>query len=342
MNRRAFLVGLGAAGLAGCARDKRPRLNVYNWSAYVAPDTISNFENEFGVRVRYATYESNEEMLAKVLTGNSGWDIVFPTYNRVEPMRQYGLLEPLRHEWLPGLVNLDPRFRAPEWDPDLRWAMPYMWFATGIVYHRQLQPAPTKWGDLWSLRLKNRLTMLDDPEDMIGACLKKLELPFSSTDPEELQRAKQEAIAQKPLLRAYLNAEVRDQLVSGDVLAAQLWSTTAQQAIDAAPNLAFVYPAEGFPFYCDCAVILKESSRTRLAHQFLDYLLRPKVSAAIADYTRTATANGAARGLLPPATRDNPTLYPTEAIYRKGEWPRTLPPAAQKLRDRIWTEIKSS
>lgn len=342
MNRRTFLLGGTAAALAGCMRDKRPRLNVYNWSAYVAPDTISNFENEFGVRVRYATYESNEEMLAKVITGNSGWDIVFPTYNRVQPMRQYGLLQPLRHEWLPGLSNLDPRFRAPAWDPRLQWAMPYMWFSTGIVYNRQLQPGLTAWADLWNPRLKNRLTMLDDPEDMIGACLKKLGLPFSSTDPGQLHQAEQEAINQKPLLRAYLNAEVRDQLVSGDVLAAQLWSTTAQQAIDAAPNLSFVYPAEGFPFYCDTAVILAESSRSRLAHRFLDYLLRPKVSAAIADYTRTATANGAARELLPPDTRDNPTLYPPQEIFQRGEWPSTLPPAAQRLRDRIWTEIKSA
>ena len=90
--------------------------------------------------------------------------------------------------------------------------------------------------------MKGRLTMLDDPEDMLGACLKKLGLSFSATDPDELRRAEREAIAQKPLLRAYLNAEVRDQLVAGDVLAAQLWSTTAQQAIDAAPHLAFVYP----------------------------------------------------------------------------------------------------
>ena len=342
MKRRTFLLGLGASSLAGCIRDKRPRLNVYNWSAYVAPDTISNFENEFGVRVRYATYESNEEMLAKVLTGNSGWDIVFPTYNRVEPMRQYGLLEPLRREWLPGLVNLDPRFRAPEWDPELRWAMPYMWFATGIVYNRELQPAPTRWADLWNLRLKNRLTMLDDPEDMLGACLKKLRLPFSSSDPHELQRAETEAIAQKPLLRAYLNAEVRDQLVSGDVLAAQLWSTTAQQAIDSSPQLAFVYPAEGFPFYCDCAVILRESHRQRLAHQFLDYLLRPPVAAAAAQFTSTPTANGAAQALLPERMRTNPTLYPDLEVFQRGEWPRALPPATQRLRDRIWTEIKSA
>src|SRR5215470_7699028 len=118
MNRRTFLLGLGAASLAGCARDKRPRLNVYNWSTYVAPDTISNFEAEFGVTVRYATYESNEEMLAKVITGNSGWDIVFPTYTRIKPMQDYGLLQPLRHGWLPGLNNLDPQFRAPIWDRD--------------------------------------------------------------------------------------------------------------------------------------------------------------------------------------------------------------------------------
>jgi len=184
--------------------------------------------------------------------------------------------------------------------------------------------------------------MLDDPEDMIGACLKKIGLPFNATDPGELQRAKQEAMAQKKILRAYLNAEVRDQLVSGDVLAAQLWNTTAQQAMDAAPSLAFAYPTEGFPFYCDCAVILRESVRVELAHKFLNYVLRPKVSAAVVEYTRTATANGAAHDILPESERNNPTMYPPPEIFERGEWPGTLPRSAQRLRDRIWTEIKSS
>lgn len=340
MNRRTFL--LGPAALAGCARDSRPRLNIYNWSAYVAPDTISSFEAEFGARVRYATYESNEEMLAKVLTGNSGWDVVFPTYTRIQPMREYGLLAQLRHDWLPNLPNLLPEFRSPSWDATLAWSVPYMWLATGIVYNRAVHPAPASWADLWDPRFKGRLTMLDDPEDMLGACLKKIGDSVSATDPAVLRRAEHEALAQKPLLRAYLNAEVRDQLVAGDVLAAQLWNTTAQQAIDSAPHLAFAYPAEGFPFYCDCAVILRESRRQRLAHQFLDYLLRPHVSAAIAQSTRTATANGAAHDLLPEDTRNNPTLYPPPEIFRRGEWPTTPPPSAQRLRDRIWTEIKAS
>lgn len=341
MNRRYFLAGMSAAA-ASCARDPRPRLNVYNWSAYIAPETIPAFEEEFRVRVRYATYESNEEMLAKVVTGNSGWDIVFPTHSRLTAMRAMGLLSPLQREWLPAIANLDPRFRAPVWDPALQWGVPYMWNGTGIAYNRSLRPAPSRWSDLWNPALKGRLTMLDDPEDMLGACLKKLRLPFSATASADLARARQQAIAQKPLLRAYLNAEVRDQLVAGDVLAAQLWSTTAQQAIDAAPHLAFVYPEEGFPFYCDCAVILRESRRVRLAHQFLDYLLRPAVSAKIVEATRTATANGAALELLPEAVRRTPSLYPPPETFARGEWPQPLDGATQRLRDRIWTEIKSA
>ncbi|HZT32999.1 MAG TPA: spermidine/putrescine ABC transporter substrate-binding protein [Bryobacteraceae bacterium] len=339
MNRRVFLAGLGV--LAACG-PSRPRLNVYNWSNYIAPETIPAFEAEFGVRVRYATYESNEEMLAKVLSGNSGWDVVFPTHNRIPPMRHYGLLAPLRHAWLPNLANLDARFRSPSWDPGLEWSVPYMWNATGIAYSRGVSPAPAAWANLWDPRLKGRLTMLDDPEDVLGACLRKLALPFSSTDPDELRRAAREAIRQKPLLRAYLNAEVRDQLVAGDVLVAQMWSTTAQQAIDASPRLAFAYPAEGFPLYLDNAVILRESRRQALAHRFIDYLLRPRVSATIAETTRTATANAAAQALLPASIRDNPTLYPPPEIFQRGIWPAALPAAAQKLRDRLWTEIKAA
>src|SRR6185369_7906057 len=120
-------------------------------------ETVPGFEEEFGVRVRYATYEGNEEMLAKVLTGNSGWDIVFPTHTRLEPMREFGALAPLNHDWLPGLGNLDQRFQRPAWDPGLAWAVPYMWNGTGIVYNRKIQPPPARWSDLWSARLKGRL-----------------------------------------------------------------------------------------------------------------------------------------------------------------------------------------
>jgi spermidine/putrescine transport system substrate-binding protein len=334
MKRRSFLAA--AIGATACARDRRPRLNVFNWSTYIDPAMVARFEHERGVRVVYATYESNEEMLAKVMTGNSGWDVVFPTHSRLAPMARAGLIADLDHARLPSLNNLDARFRQPVWDPALRWGVPYMWNATGIVYNRMQTAMPRGWSALWSPALRGRLTMLDDPEDVIGACLQKLGLPFGSVDERQLQAAKAQAVAQKKLLRAYLNAEVRDQLVSGDVLAAQMWSTTAAQAIHGNAALAFVYPEEGFPLYCDCAVILRESTRTALAHDFMEFLLQPDVAAANARAGETATANGAAQ-----VVRD-PVLYPPEDIYRRGIWPEALPSTAQRYRDRLWTEIKSA
>ena len=263
MRRRHFLIA--AAGLAGCSRDRRPRLNVFNWSAYIAPDTMPKFEAEFGVRVRYGIYESNEEMLARVMGGNSGWDIVFPTDYLVKPMLANGLLAPIRRESLPNLDQLEPRFQQPDWDPELKWSVPYMVTAAGIAYNRKLNPPPQAWADMWDERLRGRMTMLDDPFDTIGACLKKLGLSVNSIDGGELQRASTEAIRQKPLLRAYLNAEVRDQLVSGDVMAAHMWNTTAQQAMDSSSDVGFVYPSEGYAVYPDCSVILRESKREELA-----------------------------------------------------------------------------
>jgi len=340
INRRTFV--FGAAGMAGCARDRRPRLNVMNWSSYIDPATVPKFEKEFGIRVRYSVYESNEEMLARVGGGNSGWDVVFPTGYILKPMLENDLLAPIDHSALPNLTQVEPAFQKPYYDPGLKWSTPYMVTAAGIAYNRSLTPPPASWGDLWNPRLSRRITMLDDPFDVLGACLKRLGLSVNSEDAGELRRAQQEELRQKPLLRAYLNAEVRDQLVSGDVLAAQMWNTTAQQAMDESKNIGFVYPSEGYAVYPDSVVLLRESRHQEAAHQFMNFLLRPDIAAANAIAARTTTTNAGARRLFPPEFRDNPTLYPGPDVVARGEWARTLQPATQKLRDRLWTEIKAS
>jgi spermidine/putrescine transport system substrate-binding protein len=343
MRRRHFLLGaLAPTFLAACSRDRRPRLNIFNWSAYIAPDTVPKFEAEFGARVRYGIYESNEEMLARVTGGNSGWDIVFPTGYIVKPLRANDLVAPIHRDLLPNLVQLEPRFQRPDWDPNLNWSIPYMVTAAGIAYNRKLNPPPKSWADMWDARLRGRLTMLDDPFDTMGACLKKLGFSVNTADPTELDHARAEAIRQKPLLRAYLNAEARDQLVSGDIMAAHMWNTTALQAMDSSPNVGFVYPSEGYAVYPDATVILRESKHPELAHQFINFLLRPDIAAANALTARTTTTNAGARKILPPDFRDNPTLYPGPEIDALGEWAVTLDPATQRLRDRLWTEIKAA
>jgi spermidine/putrescine transport system substrate-binding protein len=343
MNRRIFLMGV-AGGMANTACNRGlPRLNVFNWSDYIAPDTISNFEREFGVSVRYGTFESVPEMLAKVMSGNSGWDVVFPSAEYIQPMREMGLLQPLLHEHLANLDALGADFRRPPWDPELGWSVPYMHGTTGIVYQRDIMPEPKSWADLWDTRLRGKITMLDDPPEVFGACLKKLGYSVNAADPDQLRKAQQEAVAQKPLLRAYLNAEVRDQLVAGDIGVAQAWAVTAGQAIAGAPDrLAFVLPSEGFARYADTIAILRESRRSELAHGFINYLLRPEVAASIVRATRTATANAAGQRLLPADLRENPVLYPPPEVLTRGEWFEPVSSAAQRLRDRLWTEIKSS
>ena len=339
MQRRTFLL----AGAVSAACSRGPRLNVYNWSDYIAPDTVPLFEREFGVRIHYGTYESDAEMLAQVMSGNSGWDVVFPSGDFIEPMRALKLLAPLDRSLLPNVSALSAEFQRPPWDPELRWSIPYMHGVTGILYQSNLQPAPAAWADLWDARLRGRLTMLDDEPEVLGACLKKLRYSINSANPSELQAALQEALAQKTLLRAYLNAEVRDQAAAGDVLAAQAWAVTAAQAIAAAPGkLAFGFPSEGFPRFADNVAILRESRRVEAAHQWINYLLRPQVAAAIVMTTHTATANQEALRYLPPLVREDPVLYPAPETLARGEWFQAQPAASQKLRDRLWTEIKSS
>ena len=145
MNRRTFFLGWPGSP---AARGYPSAANVYNWSAYMAPETVPGFEAEFGVRVRYATYESNEEMLAKVLGGNSGWDIVFPTHTRLRADARERPARAAAARVAARTGKPGARFRSPHGIRTLL-GVPYMWNATGIVYNRTVQPPPARWADLW-------------------------------------------------------------------------------------------------------------------------------------------------------------------------------------------------
>ncbi|MBV9939622.1 MAG: spermidine/putrescine ABC transporter substrate-binding protein [Acidobacteriaceae bacterium] len=341
MHRRTFLIGVAGA-LTSCTSGRLHRLNVYNWDNYVARSTVPEFERRFNCTVRYAVYGSAEEMLAKVMSGNSGWDVVFPSNSFVGPMQELGLLAQLDHAKLPNLLHLDGEFQSPQWDPLLQWCVPYMHSATGILYSKRASPSPRCWADLWTGSYRRRMTMLDDPAEVFAACLKRLGHSVNSADERQLKAARDLAIQQKPLLRAYLNEEVRDQVVAGDVLAAQMWAQVAQVAMDNSSDLAFAFPQEGFPLYADNVCILRESKHRDLAYEWLNYLLEPQVAAAIATEITAATANASARKLLPLKMQNNPVLYLDSETRKRGEWFRALPPSAQRLRDRYWTEIKSA
>jgi spermidine/putrescine transport system substrate-binding protein len=343
ISRRQF-VALAPGALAACrGRALAGEVNVYCWSDYVAPDTIAAFERETGVRVNFETFESEDEMLAKAIAGGSGWDVVFPSNVLIGPMERRRLLDALDHQKLPNLDNLEPRFQTPQWDAEMRFSVPYMWGASGFVYNRKaIGRTLTSWDGLWDAALKGKITMLDDPSEVFAACLKKLSYSINSVDERELQAARAEAMRQKPLVRAYINAEVKPQLIAGDVWAAQLWNGDGYQAIAENKDLAYCLPQEGFALFADNAAILAGARHLGAAYRWIDYLLRPEVSAAIATATMFATPNGRARELLAPALRDNQDVYLPPERLAKAEWFAEISSEGQALRDRFWTEIKSA
>ncbi len=346
ISRRSFLAGctgLGvSAGLAGCGGNGFRTLYVLDWVHYIPVNVLQQFERNFQVKVRYRAYDSNQEMLDRLQRAEFPWDIAFPCQQFLPRMRRQGLLAELDHALLPNLANLAPQFRNPTWDPELKDSVPCSWGLTGIAYSRQLRLEITSWADLWDERLRERLTMLDERDEVLGAALLKLGYPLNSADPRHLAAASAEAIAQKRLVHSYGISESKDRLVSGEYQVSQLWSNLAGQAIAASPNLDFVFPAEGFPMYAENAVVLRTSSQPELAHAFINFLLIPEIAAQISANAFTPSTVPESRRFLPLRLREDPLLFPDAEVLRRGQWFEDQTDEALVLRRAAWQRIQTA
>lgn len=351
LTRREFVQQIGAASgisaaaavaLSACTPAVRrlqngleDRLHLYTWSDYVAPETLPRFTRETGVRVVHDTYESSEEMLARLLMGGVAYDVVVPPSSAVEAMRATQLVQP----WDPARVtnarHLSPRFRQLPSDPENRFSLPYLWGTTGLAYRADRMAAPSGWSSLLDPALRGRSTMLDDVRDVIGAMLQLRGRSINATDDAALEAARRDALAVKALLRGYKSAGVKADLLAGDVWMAQLWNGDARQASAEDGNIRFVLPTEGGTLWLDAMVLLTRAPHPAAAHAFADYVLRPDVGAELADATGYGTPNLGALALL-----DDPVPLPTDAEQARLEYQADLGRATEQW-DRIWTEIKA-
>ncbi|MGN7915858.1 polyamine ABC transporter substrate-binding protein [Lysobacter sp. 22409] len=342
-------------------------LNVYNWSDYVADDTIKNFEAATGIKVNYDVYDANETLESKLTAGASGYDVVFPSA-RPFAQRQVksGLYAALDKSKLSHWKHLDPQLlqNLDGIDPGNAHLVPYMWGTTGLgvnVDKVQAALGPGAALDTWSLLFdpanaaklaKCGITVLDDDQEAFGAALIWRGRDPNAGTADEIEVVKKVYEAIRPYVRTFNNAEYKDAFANGDACLVMGYSgDIAQASTDAfdaaakagkpAPNLRFVLPKEGAIRWVDVIAVPKDSKHSGNAHAFIDYLLDPKVAAAISNHVAYASANKDALPLVDPAIAQDPGVYPPAEVRTKLIDPKSLPEDVQRQRVRAWTRIKS-
>ena len=317
-----------------------PTLYYFTWSDYVGPNLIEEFERQTGAKVIVDTFGSNEELLAKLQSGATGYDVAVPSDFMVSIMMKLGLLADLNLASIPNADLLLDRLQRLPFDPDHRYSIPYLWGTVGIGYDSSvISTPPDSWDVLWDPRYKGRISMLNDQREVFGMALRSLGASINSRDPTVIEQAKQKLLQQKPLVKAYTSENYDQLLASGEVLLAHGWGGAVARAAIQRPSIKYVIPKEGGTIWSDCLVVLQSSRHKELAMRFVNYLLDPQVAARTTTRLRFASSSREAKVLVPSELRENPAVYPTESAFGRLEWMEELGETI-RLYDRGWTELK--
>lgn len=365
----AVLLALAACGdrsapgatTAAAPAAEEPVLNVYNWSDYVADDTLANFEKETGIKVTYDVYDSNETLEAKLIAGSSGYDVVFPSARPfAERHIESKLYLPLDKSKLPNWKNLDTTVLAAQQDadPGNTYLMPYMWGSTGIGYNAKLvrerlgDTPVDSWSVLFDPAIAAKLAdcgiaILDDEQEGFGAALIWQGKVPHEEGPQQVDAVVKAYAAIAPYVRYFNSSKYIDDLANGEICLAMGYSGDVLQARDRAAEanngveVAFVVPKEGALRAIDNAAIPADAPHPGNAHRFIDYLMRPDVIAAITNHVGYPNANAAATPLVEESIRDDPAVYPPADVAAKLVEARSVSDAEQRERVRAWTRIKT-
>ena len=340
------LVGLALLSLAfqpACISRKKPdpTLNLAIWSNYLAPEILERFHQRTGIRVVESHYSSNEELLAKLQAGATGYDVAVPSDYMVFALRQLKLLEPIDHAQLSHFSALDRQFLGKSYDPKNENSVPYNYGTTGIAYRKDLFPEGVRgFRDLFTNpKLNGKFTLLDDAREGLGAALKIQGQSLNTTDPKLLENAKRLVLTQRDRVKEF-TSETKNALIQGEVWAAHAYSSDALQAREVTQGkVQYVIPIEGATLWIDSLVIPKGAPHPDLALQFINFLLEPESAQATVKHF-LATANHDARSTLPDTYSKDPLLFPSADVMPRLEMIQDL---GEKLGlyDRAWTEVKA-
>jgi len=348
------------AACTGGATANEPVLNVYNWSDYIAPGVIDDFEREYGIRVNYDVFDSNEVLETKMLMGHSNFDVVAPSGPFLQRQLTAGVYQKLNKALLPNLKYVDPEVArvSAVYNPGNEYGVTYMWITSGPGYnvaliHERMPDAPVD-----SLRMifdptvvakfqDCGVAMLDTPTEMLGAVLIYLGRNPNSESIEDLKAAEKALMAIRPYIRYVHSSRYIDDLANGEICLAMGWSGDVKQAHDRAAEagrgieLAYRIPREGAMRNFDMIAIPADAPHLKNAHLFIDFLLRPDIAARNSNFLKYANGDDPAIQNLLPAVRNDPGIYPPPEVRATLVPELAKSPQFTRLLNRMWTRFKT-
>lgn len=358
----ASLVAMAVAGLLSApAHAEEKVLNIYNWSDYIAKDTVAKFEKATGIKVRYDVYDGNETLEAKLMAGNSGYDIVVPTaFPFLDRQIKAGVYQELDRSKIPNYKNLDPGLmkRVAAADPGNKYAVIWMWGTTGVGYNakavaKRIPNAPVDSLDLIfkpenAAKLKDcGITLLDSATDVIPIALNYLKLDPNSTKVEDLDKAKALLMSIRPYVKYFHSSQYITDLANGDVCVSLGWSGDIFQAASRAEEakngveVKYMIPKEGTLIWFDNMVIPKDAPHPQAALAWINFILQPEIEAEISDYVAYANPVPASIPLMDKAVSENTTIYPPKDVMDKLFAVPTKDEKFNRLQTRVWSTIRT-
>jgi putrescine transport system substrate-binding protein len=349
-----------ASGVARAADDKV--LNIYNWSDYIADDTVARFEAESGIKVHYDVYDSNEVLEAKLLAGHSGYDLVVPSASPFMARQiQAGVYRKIDKAKLSHYGNLDPQILAAvaNADPGNAYGVPYLWGTTGIGYNpAKVRAALGGNAPTGSLKLifdpavakqlaGCGLSLLDTPQEMVPAALAYRGRPPLGREQQDLDAAVETLMAIRPYVRKFHSSQYINDLANGDLCVAFGYSGDVIQAKKRAAEakngvtVAYSIPKEGAMMWVDMMAVPKDAPHPENALKFIDFILRPEIIAAISNTVAYANPNIEATKLVDPEIRNDPNIYPPAEVRARLFFDKPVAPQYERLRTRAWTRVKT-
>lgn len=330
--------------LTSCS--KAETLNIFNWGQYISDgedgtrDLIDEFEKETGIKVNYATYDSNESMYARLKSGGNSYDLIIPSDYMAARLIEENMLEKIDYSAIPNYANIDDSFKNLSYDPTNEYTVPYTWGMVGIIYNTKYVTEPvTSWDSLWNEKYKDKILMFSNSRDAFAIGQSLLGIDANTSDKAELDMVSSKLAEQKPLVQEYVMDQIFDKMINETAWIAPYYAGDYLYMNERNENLAFCTPEEGFNRFVDCMCIPKGCTNKSAAEKFINFILKDDVQFANLDYIGYSSTF---KHELVPEDYLNDVAYPDENTLRNSFMFEHLPTETLQYIDTLWANVRTA